>query len=96
MKINYLSFSILALTLSANGYAQSAQVLAEPVKTSLVTQLELQDVKHGPLTDFYDLVAQYKLPKKAAAKPVQAQAKLPPPANRELIADTKSPVTPKP
>lgn len=100
MKISYLSFSILAFTLSTNGYAQSTPELPEPVKSSLATQLELQEVKHGPLTDFYELVAQYQLARKVTAKTahvhVHVQADLPLPATRELIADTKNSTAPKP
>lgn len=96
MKISYLSFSILAFTLSTNGYAQSTQELPEPVKSSLATQLELQEVKHGPLADFYELVAQYQLAKKVTAKTVPVQADLPLPATRELIADTKNSMARKP
>lgn len=96
MKIKYLPFYIAALTLSSHGFAQSNQALPESTKTSSSPRLDLQEVKHGPLADFYELVAQYQLPKKELAKSNQAQTEVLLPSSRELIADTKNPTAPKP
>ncbi|MFZ6818818.1 hypothetical protein [Undibacterium sp. Ji22W] len=96
MKIKYLSFSIFALTLSANGFAQSTPAVSPNANTSSTTPIEINEVKRGPLADFYELVAQYHLPKKENVKVVQRPVELSSPVTRELIAETKSLASPKP
>ncbi|MFA9274049.1 MAG: hypothetical protein ACEQSE_04165 [Candidatus Aquirickettsiella gammari] len=96
MKIKYPSFAIFSLILSANICAQSPQATTESITTSSASQLKVDEIKRGPLADFYELIGQYQLPKKEVAQTLPKQTELPSKLTPELIADTKNPLMPKP
>lgn len=96
MNIKYFTFVLFALSTSANGIAQSMPDNVQKDKTSPAPAFEFNEIKHGPLADFYELVAQYqfvkKEPMKYAQEPVMNLSK----TNQELIAEAKQPATRKP
>lgn len=96
MKIKYPSFAIVALILSANICAQSIDLTVESIKTSSANQWKVDEIKRGPLADFYELIAQYQLPKKETTHSLPKQTELPGKLTPELIADTKNPLMLKP
>ena len=96
MKIKLSIFAFVALSVSAHGFAQSTPVNRELVKTAPSSTIDSQDMKHGPLVDFYELVGQYQFAKKESVKEAQQVNADAPKPHQIQIADAKLLVVQKP